>query len=92
MMIQLEAARELTYACVRKRIKGEDATREISMAKVFCGRTIRYVADECMQLHGGYGYMKESAAGRAFVDARLISIGGGSDETMIHYLAKMLGF
>jgi citronellyl-CoA dehydrogenase len=92
MMIQLEAARELTYACVRKRMKGEDATREISMAKVFCGRTIRYVADECMQLHGGYGYMKESAAGRAFVDARLMSIGGGSDETMIHYLAKMLGF
>jgi len=92
MKIQLEAAQELTYACVRKRIKGEDATREISMAKVFCGRTIRYVADECMQLHGGYGYMKESAAGRAFVDARLISIGGGSDETMIHYLAKMLGF
>ena len=36
--------------------------------------------------------MKESAAGRAFVDSRLISIGGGSDETMIHYLAKQLGF
>jgi len=92
MKIQLEAARELTYACVRKRVKGQDATREISMAKVFAGRTIRYVADECMQLHGGYGYMKESTAGRAFVDARLMSIGGGSDETMIHYLAKMLGF
>jgi len=40
----------------------------------------------------GFGYMRESAAGRAFVDTRLISIGGGSDETMIHYLAKMLGF
>jgi citronellyl-CoA dehydrogenase len=92
MMIELEAAQELTYACVRKRIKGEDATQQISMAKVFCGRTIRHVADECIQLHGGYGYMKESAAGRAFVDARLLSIGGGSDETMIHYLAKMLGF
>jgi citronellyl-CoA dehydrogenase len=92
MLIELEAARELTYACVRKRIKGEDATREISMAKVLCGRTIRHVADECIQLHGGYGYMKESAAGRAFVDSRLMSIGGGSDETMIHYLAKMLGF
>ena len=92
MMIQIEAAQELTYACVRKRIKGQDATREISMAKVLCGRTIRHVADECIQLHGGYGYMKESAAGRAFVDGRLLSIGGGSDETMIHYLAKMLGF
>jgi len=92
MMIELEAARELTYACVRKRIKGEDATQKISMAKVFCGRTVRHVSDECIQLHGGYGYMKESAAGRAFVDSRLMSIGGGSDETMIHYLAKMLGF
>jgi citronellyl-CoA dehydrogenase len=92
MMIELEAARELTYACVRKRIKGEDATQQISMAKVLCGRTIRHVADECIQLHGGYGYMKESAAGRSFVDSRLLSIGGGSDETMIHYLAKMLGF
>jgi citronellyl-CoA dehydrogenase len=92
MLTQITAARELAYACIRKRMKNEDATREISMAKLFCGRMARYVADECLQLHGGYGYMKESAAGRAFVDNRLISIGGGSDETMIHYLAKILGF
>jgi citronellyl-CoA dehydrogenase len=92
MLVQLEAASELTNACVRKRAAGEDATREISMAKIFCGRVSRMIADECIQLHGGYGYMRESAAGRAFVDSRLVSIGGGSDETMIHYLAKMLGF
>ena len=92
MLTQLTAARELTYACVRKRVAGEDATLEISMAKLFCGRTARMVADECIQLHGGYGYMKECVAGRAFVDSRLVSIGGGADETMIHYLAKMLGF
>jgi len=92
MLTQLTAARELTYACVRKRVAGEDATQEISMAKIFCGRTSRMVADECIQLHGGYGYMKECVAGRAFVDSRLVSIGGGADETMIHYLAKMLGF
>ena len=92
MLTQLTAARELTYACVRKRVAGEDATLEITMAKLFCGRTSRMVADECIQLHGGYGYMKECVAGRAFVDSRLVSIGGGADETMIHYLAKMLGF
>lgn len=92
MLTQITAARELIYACVRKVVAGEDATREISMAKLFCGRTSRFVADECIQLHGGYGYMSESAAGRAFVDSRLISIGGGADETMIHYLAKQLGF
>jgi len=91
MRTQLHAAQELIYACVRKRVRGEDATREISMAKLFCGRVVRAVADECLQLHGGYGYMAESAAGRAFVDSRLVSIGGGADETMIHYLAKMLG-
>jgi citronellyl-CoA dehydrogenase len=92
MLTQIHAARELTYACVRKRVAGEDATREITMAKLFCCRASRMVADECIQLHGGYGYMKESMAGRAFVDTRLGSIGGGSDETMIHYLAKQLGF
>ena len=92
MLTQIAAARELTYACVRKRVRGEDATKEISMAKLFTGRTARFVADECIQLHGGFGYMKESVAGRAFVDTRLISIGGGADEVMIQYLAKMLGF
>ena len=89
---ELAAAKELTRACVGQRVKGVDATRLITAAKLFCGRVARRVADECMQLHGGYGYMKESMAGRAFVDSRLISIGGGSDETMMHYLAKQLGF
>jgi citronellyl-CoA dehydrogenase len=90
MLTQITAARELTHHCIRKCMRGEDATLDISMAKVFCGRMSRAVADECVQLHGGFGYMKESAAGRAFVDTRLVSIGGGSDETMIHYMAKML--
>jgi len=92
MLTQITAAQELIYACVRERIAGEDATQKITMAKILCGRLARTVSDECLQLFGGYGYMKESVAGRAFVDMRLISIGGGADETMIHYLAKMLGF
>ncbi len=92
MLTQITAAQELVAACVRKRCRGEDATKEISMAKLFCGRTSRTVADSCIQLHGGFGYMKESIAGRAFVDSRLVSIGGGADEVMIQYLAKMLGF
>ncbi|HEY2388426.1 MAG TPA: acyl-CoA dehydrogenase family protein [Candidatus Binatia bacterium] len=91
MLTEITAARELTHHCIRKRLKNEDATMEISMAKLFCGRMARYVADECIQLHGGFGYMKESKAGRAFVDTRLISIGGGADEVMIHYMAKILG-
>jgi citronellyl-CoA dehydrogenase len=91
MLTQITAARELTHMCIRKRLRGEDATNEISMAKLFVARMARYVADEAIQLHGGFGYMRESAAGRAFVDTRLVSIGGGSDETMIYYLARRLG-
>ena len=89
---QISAAKALVRECVRKRVDGEDATNLITMAKLFCGRVSHQVADECIQFHGGYGYMKESMAGRAFVDTRLISIGGGSDETMLHYMAKQLGF
>ena len=91
MLTQITAARELTYSCIRKRLRGEDTIQEISMAKLFTGRMARGVADECIQLFGGSGYMKDNPAGRAFVDTRLISIGGGADEVMIHYLAKMLG-
>jgi citronellyl-CoA dehydrogenase len=91
MLTRITADRELVHSCIRKRMRAEDATLEISMAKLVVGRTSRYVADECIQLHGGMGYMTESAAGRAFVDSRLISIGGGADETMIHYMAKMIG-
>ena len=88
---EITAARELTHHRIRKCMKNEDATMEISMAKRFCGRMARYVADECIQLHGGFGDIRESRAGRVFVDTRLISIGGGADEVMIHSMAKMLG-
>src|SRR6185369_12250039 len=91
MLARITADRELVHACVRRRVRGEDATKEISMAKLLVGRTSRWVADECIQLHGGFGYMTESVAGRAFVDSRLISIGGGADEVMIQYLARMVG-
>ena len=89
---QLTVARELINACVRHRVAGADATQLITMAKIFCGRVSNEVASGCLQLHGGYGLMKESMAGRAFVDSRVGTIGGGSEETMLQYLAKQLGF
>jgi len=76
---------------VRKRMRGEDATLEISMAKLFSTEVARFVADTCVQLHGGYGYCTEYAAARAFVDTRLLSIGGGTDEIMKQIVAKMIG-
>jgi citronellyl-CoA dehydrogenase len=88
---EITAAKALLQVCVDAMVRGEDATDLISMAKLFCGRVARRVADDCIQLHGGYGYMSESLAGRFFVDSRLWSIGGGSDETMLDYLAKRIG-
>jgi len=91
MLARITAARELGYACVRKRNRGEDATKEISMGKLFCIEVAQQVADTCLQLHGGAGYMTENPAARAFVDSRLGSVGGGADEVMKQIVAKMIG-
>jgi citronellyl-CoA dehydrogenase len=91
LMMRIHAARELGYHCVRKRCRGEDATLEISMGKIFCIEVAQQVANVCMQLHGGAGYMTDNVAGRAFVDTRLASIGGGADEVMMQVISRMLG-
>ncbi len=90
MMIQITAAEEFARRCIRKMVRNEDATMDISMAKVFVTHVQQYVADTCVQIFGGAGYIWENPAARAFVDARLISIGGGADEVMKSYVAKML--
>jgi len=92
LLTEIHAAKALNSACVQELVAGRDATEQITMAKLFAPKVARKVADTCLQFHGGYGYMKESAAGRAFVDSRLSSIGGGTDETMMDYLARRLGF
>jgi alkylation response protein AidB-like acyl-CoA dehydrogenase len=62
------------------------------MAKLFSGRMARMVADHCIQLHGGFGYMKESVAGRASSTRGSSRSAAAPIEVMMHYLAKMLGF
>jgi citronellyl-CoA dehydrogenase len=90
LMIQITAAQELSYRCIRQMARGEDATLDISMAKVFATTMNQLVATSCMQLFGGAGYCWENPAARAFVDSRLASIGGGADEVMKQVIAKML--
>jgi len=90
MMIEITAAQEFAYRCMRKMVRGEDATLDISMAKVFTTKMQQFVATTCVQLFGGAGYIYENPAARAFVDSRLVSIGGGADEVMKQVVAKML--
>jgi len=91
MSTRIEAARSLTYHALRLFAAGEDAIREVTMAKLFTQRATVEVADECVQIHGGYGYMREYGVERALRDARLGPIGGGTDEIMKEILGRQLG-
>jgi acyl-CoA dehydrogenase len=84
----IEAARTLTHtACVRYGA-GEDCVREISMVKLFTAEIAQRVAYDCVQLHGGYGYMREYPVERFARDVRLLTIGGGTSEIMKEIIAK----
>jgi acyl-CoA dehydrogenase len=87
---EIEAARWLTYAAGLKYAAGEDAVREISMVKLFTGEMVNRVAYHCVQLHGGYGYMREFPVERFARDARLLTIGGGTSEIMREIIARHL--
>ncbi len=91
MAVKLEAARDLTYHALRLFADGQDATREVTMAKLASQRAAFEVADDAVQLHGGAGYMKEYEVERAARDTRLGPIGGGTDEIMKEILGKQLG-
>jgi citronellyl-CoA dehydrogenase len=69
-----------------------DVTREVSMAKLYAARVVSKVADGCLQMYGGLGFMNEMLISRCYRDARLISIGGGADEIMREIIAKMEGY
>jgi acyl-CoA dehydrogenase len=87
---QIEAGRSLTYAACRRYADGEEAVRDVSMVKLFTAEMANRVAYDCVQLHGGYGYMREYAIERFARDARLLTIGGGTSEIMKEIIAKEL--
>jgi acyl-CoA dehydrogenase len=91
MSTTIEASRALTYHALRLFADGENPIREVTMAKLFTQRALVDLADECMQIHGGYGYMREYGIERALRDARLGPIGGGTDEVMKEILGRQLG-
>jgi alkylation response protein AidB-like acyl-CoA dehydrogenase len=88
---EIAAARSLAYHALRKVVAGEDAVREVSMAKWYACELDWKVADEAVQVHGGYGYMKEFPVERAWRDARLGPIGGGTTEIMKELIGRSYG-
>ncbi|MBW3662290.1 MAG: acyl-CoA dehydrogenase family protein [Actinobacteria bacterium] len=88
---ELEAARALTYDTVWRLQGGDYPVAGISMAKKFAAQVQNRLVDACLQIHGGAGYMHEYPVSRAFRDARLQRIGGGSDEVMNEIIVEWGG-
>jgi len=88
---EIEAARQLVYLAAWKVNRGEYSVREISMAKLLTGETAWKTADTAMQIFGVHGYQMELPIQRAWRDARLIRIGGGTDEIMRDVIGRMEG-
>jgi (2S)-methylsuccinyl-CoA dehydrogenase len=81
MAILIQASRQSMYVVARLMAKGEGAM-EASMLKAYVCRAAEWVTREAMQIHGGMGYAEEFPVSRYFVDARVLSIFEGADETL----------
>src|ERR687885_803998 len=91
MATQIESARQMVYTTAWRHQNGEYPVREISMAKLYASRIAVEVADECIQIHGGAGYMKEYGVERVWRDMRLNRIGAGTDEIMLDVIGRSYG-
>jgi len=87
---RLHTCRCVTYDALRRFVEDEAAVSEVTMAKLVTQRAAFEVMDECLQIHGGAGYMREFWVERAARDARLGPIGGGTDEIMREILGRVL--
>ena len=91
MATKIESARQLVYMTAWRHQNGEYPVREISMAKLYTARMACEVTDECLQIHGGAGYMKEYGIERVWRDMRLNRIGAGTDEVMLDVIGRSYG-
>jgi acyl-CoA dehydrogenase len=87
---KVEAGRQLVYHAAWLDAQGLDATKEVSMVKAYCGELVNEVMYNCVQFHGGMGFMRESTIERMARDARVQNIGGGATEVMLEEVAKRM--
>jgi len=87
---RIEAARLLTYRAAYLKDRGGRTTLESSMAKLYASETAVKVADDCVQIHGGYGFVKDYAAEKYFRDVKLTTIGEGTSEIQRLVIARQL--
>jgi alkylation response protein AidB-like acyl-CoA dehydrogenase len=91
MATEIQLAASLLDDLIPRHLAGERVVREVSMAKWWITDKQFSIADRCLQLFGGYGYMCEYPVSRHFVDARVQRIYGGANEVMKELIARDLG-
>jgi alkylation response protein AidB-like acyl-CoA dehydrogenase len=91
MATEIEIAQTFVDRCVLALNAGTLTAEEAAMAKWWCTELQKRVVDTCLQLHGGYGYMLEYPIARAYADARITTIYGGTTEIMKEIIGKSLG-
>jgi len=91
-LTEIEGLRQMIYHIVRMKQAGLDPTREVSMGKLVASRVLIKVADGCLQMYGGLGFMNEMPISRYYRDARGLAIGGGADEVMSDVIARLEGY
>jgi len=87
---RVEAGKQLIYHSAWLDAQGLDCIKEVSMVKAYCGELVNEVMYDCLQFHGGFGYIRESAIERMYRDARIQSIGGGATEVMLEEVSKRM--
>ena len=92
MATEVDAARLLTQRAAWTKDQGKRYTLEAAQAKLFSSEVAMRSAVKAVQIHGGYGYMRETLVERLYRDARLYPIGGGTREIMNEIVAKVEGF
>ncbi len=90
MATRIEAARLLTIKAALKKDSGERYTKEAAMAKLFASETAVWVTDRAIQIHGGYGYMKEYVVERLYRDAKITEIYEGTNEIQRLVIANQI--
>ncbi|HYT76486.1 MAG TPA: acyl-CoA dehydrogenase [Vicinamibacterales bacterium] len=87
---RIDAARLLTYRAAYLKDLGRRMTREAAMAKLYASETAVRAADDCVQIHGGYGFVKDYPAEKYFRDVKLLTIGEGTSEIQRLVIARQL--
>lgn len=90
MATQIDAARLLTYRAAALKNHGKTVTKESSMAKLFASEVAVRVAEESVQVHGGYGYIKDYPAEKYWRDSKLCTIGEGTSEVQRVVIARQI--